>query len=278
VVPAVPATILDRGGEEHRVYLKGRSRSVSLTKQDLVALKQSVVAMEEADRLVREAGARFIVVFAPTAFRVYDEIARFEDAGSMLSPPWALDDLPDRLRKMISEISPDISYLDLTPVLKSAARNNKQVFLSDDTHWSAEGHEVVADAIAGAIIAGPQIRESPQMVDRKEDMILSRKAIMIRNADGTIRYWSKGAQQLYGWEPNDVLGMSSHSLLETVFPVPLEVIEEELRAKGYWEGQLIHKRRDGSRITVSSHWDVQQNPTSPDRSITVVEVNVSSHS
>jgi hypothetical protein len=83
---------------------------------------------------------------------------------------------------------------------------------------------------------------------------------------------------LYGWEPDDALGMTSHHLLETVFPVPLEVIEEELRIKGYWNGRLIHKRRDGSRITVSSHWDVQQNPISPDQSITVVEVNDSSKS
>jgi PAS domain-containing protein len=275
-IPAVPATIADNEGAEHRVYVKGRSSSVSLTKEDLDALKKSVATIEEAYRLVQQEGARLIVVFAPTALRVYQGIARFER-----SPPWVLDDLSDRLRKMISEISPDIGYLDLTPVLKSTARNNKQIFLSDDTHWSAEGHEVVAKAIAGAITDATKIsaeRESPEMQNRKQDKILSRDAIMIRNADGTIRYWSKGAQQLYGWEPKDTLGMTSHRLLETVFPVPLEVIEEELRVKGYWEGQLIHKRRDGSRITVSSHWDVQQNPLSPDQSITVVEVNDSSKS
>jgi PAS domain S-box-containing protein len=96
---------------------------------------------------------------------------------------------------------------------------------------------------------------------------------MIRNGDGTIRYWSKGAQELYGWEPGDALGMTSHRLLETVFPVPLEVIEEELRVNGFWRGHLIHKRRDGSKVVVSSHWDLQQNPTSQDQSITVIEVN-----
>ena len=96
---------------------------------------------------------------------------------------------------------------------------------------------------------------------------------MIRNLDGTIRYWSGGAQKLYGWEAQDALGVTSHRLLETVFPAPLEAIEEELRTNGFWEGQLIHKRRDGSKIRVASHWDIQENPTSLDRSITVVEVN-----
>ena len=55
---------------------------------------------------------------------------------------------------MISEISPDIGYLDLTTVFKSAAKRNTQVFLSDDTHWSSEGHQVVAEALAGAVDRG----------------------------------------------------------------------------------------------------------------------------
>jgi PAS domain S-box-containing protein len=103
--------------------------------------------------------------------------------------------------------------------------------------------------------------------------ILSSGAIMVRNLDGTIRYWSEGAKKLYGWESQDVLGATSHQLLKTVFPVPLDSIEETLRVKGYWEGQLVHERRDGSKVTVGSRWDLQQNPHTQDRSITIVEVN-----
>jgi PAS domain S-box-containing protein len=177
---------------------------------------------------------------------------------------------------MISEISPDIEYLDLTPALKSAARKNVLVFLPDDTHWSGEGHQVVAETLSHALAGGTKIyAEKPSSDPEKpmEDGVLSTEAVMIRNLDGTIRYWSKGAQKLYGWEPRDALGTTSHQLLKTVFPVPLEVIEEELRTKGRWEGQLIHVRRDGSKVTVASHWDLQQNPRSQDRLATVVEVN-----
>ncbi len=65
----------------------------------------------------------------------------------------------------------------------------------------------------------------------------------------------------------------SHQLLKTVFPVPLEVIEEALRAEEHWEGQLVHERCDESKVIVASHWELQQNPHTQDRSITVVEVN-----
>lgn len=278
-VPAVAATVIDKDGTEHRVYVKGRSMSPSFTNEDLDGLKKSVEAIEEAYRLVQREGSRLIVVFAPTAFRVYHDIARFEREGKD-APRWTLDDLPERLRYMVSKISPDIDYLDLTPALKSAAKKGL-MFLSDDTHWSTEGHEVVAEAIAETIAVRNKFQahnDSHALPEPHQDLVLGKDALMVRNVDGTIRYWSKGAEHLYGWSSSDALGMTSHRLLETVFPVPLEAIEDELRMKGYWEGKLIHRRRDGSRIAVSSHWDLQQNPTSHDQSITVIEVNNPSNS
>jgi hypothetical protein len=149
-----------------------------LTKEDLDALKTSVASMEEAHRLVKEEGGRLIVVFAPTAFRVYQDIARFEASGRE-SPPWVLDDLPDRLRQMIYEISPDIGYLDLTPSLKTAARKGSLVFLPYDTHWSVEGHRVVGDALARALTERMNIyaeTQPPEMLQRKEELILSKDA------------------------------------------------------------------------------------------------------
>ncbi len=268
-------TVLDDEGRKHRLYFMDHSTSVSLTTQEIDALQKSVAAIEEAYQLVQNEGARLIVVFAPTTLRVYDEIADFEKAGGDIKW-WEVNDLPDRLRKMISEISPDIGYLDLTPALKSAARKNSLVFLPDDTHWSSEGHQVVAEAFAGALTVGTQMyaEKQSQASRKKQDEIdLTRDAMMVRNADGTIRYWSEGARKMYKWESQDALGAISHRLLKTVFPVPLEVIEAELRTKGHWEGQLIHERRDGSKVTVASHWDLQQNPSSKDQSITVIEVN-----
>lgn len=266
---------------KHLVYLKGRSSSVGLTRQELGALKTSVAAMEEAYRLVQADGGRFLVVFAPTAYRVYHDIADFKQAGEDI-PQWDLNDLPDRLRRMISEISPDIGYLDLTPALKSAAQHNTLVFFSDDTHWSSEGHQVVSEALAKALMRSPTVMyaERPQRTqdETNTNSILSSGAIMVRNLDGTIRYWSEGAKKLYGWESQDVLGTTSHQLLKTVFPVPLDAIEETLRLKGRWEGHLVHERRDGSKVTVGSRWDLQQNPHTQDRSITIVEVNNPSES
>ena len=152
---------------------------------------------------------------------------------------------------MIATISSDIGYLDLT-----SARSRRQQKITNwfypmtrigppkDIEWSCGG---VAEALK-VETKRELMAQSLGYEKDKEEMFLSRDAIMIHNVDGTIRYWSGGAQKLYGWEAQDVLGKISHRLLETVFPAPLEAIEEELRTKGYWEGQLIHTRREGQRL------------------------------
>ena len=97
------------------------------------------------------------------------------------------------------------------------------------------------------------------------------KAMIIRDEDGTIRYWSKEAELIYGWRSQDVLGARTHNLFQTRFPMSLARIEKETREKLSWKGKLIHRRRDGSLVTVNSRWNVQLN--TQNRSLTVIEVN-----
>ena len=97
------------------------------------------------------------------------------------------------------------------------------------------------------------------------------EAVIVRDEDGTIRYWSKEAELIYGWTPQEVLGSRTHSLFKTQFPTSLTTIEKQARETLSWKGQLIHRRRDGSLLTVNSHWNIQRNPTN--KLLTVIEVN-----
>jgi PAS domain-containing protein len=76
---------------------------------------------------------------------------------------------------------------------------------------------------------------------------------------------------MYGWKPKESLGKSSHQLLRTIFPKSLQSIEAELNRTGRWEGELLHKRRDGSPVVVASRWELQRNAL--DNSTTVIEIN-----
>ena len=99
--------------------------------------------------------------------------------------------------------------------------------------------------------ADQRLREQASLLDLTHDSIL------VRGMDNVIRYWNRGAEELYGWPAGQAIGHTAHDLLATVFPAPLETIEAQLLGTGRWEGELIHTRRDGSRVTVVSRWSLQ---------------------
>jgi PAS domain S-box-containing protein len=83
---------------------------------------------------------------------------------------------------------------------------------------------------------------------------LSPDAIFVRNLDGAISFWSKGAEKMYGWTKEEVIGQNCHSKLETCFPAPYENIIAKIKQSGRWSGELIHATKDGRQITVQSFW------------------------
>ncbi len=96
--------------------------------------------------------------------------------------------------------------------------------------------------------AEESLRKQAQLID------LAPAATIVRTIDGTIRFWSEGAERLYGWTRGEVIGKSTHDLLQTEFPEALENIVEELRQRGKWSGELKHRTKDGSTVIVESHW------------------------
>ncbi|HET8840521.1 MAG TPA: PAS domain-containing protein, partial [Ktedonobacteraceae bacterium] len=83
---------------------------------------------------------------------------------------------------------------------------------------------------------------------------LSSDAILVCSPEGHILSWNAGAEELYGWKEQDVIGQISTDLLATHFPLPFEELFQVLVQKGRWDGDLIHRCRDGRDVIVESRW------------------------
>lgn len=58
-------------------------------------------------------------------------------------------------------------------------------------------------------------RKQAQLLDLTHD------SVMVRDMEDVITYWNNGAEALYGWKKEEVLGKVAHSVLRTRFPVAL---------------------------------------------------------
>src|SRR5271157_5705310 len=96
-------------------------------------------------------------------------------------------------------------------------------------------------------------------------------AILVRDMDRTITFWSRGAEVLYGWAKSEAMGRTVHELLKTEYPGPIEDIEAEVLRTGRWEGELGHSKRDGSRIVMACHWALQRDDHG--RPLAILEIN-----
>ena len=94
---------------------------------------------------------------------------------------------------------------------------------------------------------------------------LTRDAIFVRNLDNKITFWNKGSEETYGYAENEVLGKVIYELLQAEYPKQLNEIQTDVLKYGQWNGELRHKKRDGTSIVVLSRWSLEKdekgNPT-----------------
>jgi PAS domain S-box-containing protein len=114
-------------------------------------------------------------------------------------------------------------------------------------------------------------RKRTEEAMREQANILDLAPVLIRDLNGRIIFWNKGAEQMYGWTSEEALEKITHVLFKTEFPRPLEEIKARVLARGHWEGELTHTTRDGNRIVVASHWVLHKDADGKPKAI--LEVN-----
>jgi PAS domain S-box-containing protein len=98
-----------------------------------------------------------------------------------------------------------------------------------------------------------QLQESEKLLRERADLLeLASEAILVRDLAGVLTYWNAGAEALYGWDRNEILGKPVHEIVGTEFPAELTSSESTLINDGRWDGNLVQKARDGREVIVAS--------------------------
>jgi PAS domain S-box-containing protein len=112
--------------------------------------------------------------------------------------------------------------------------------------------------------------QAAALADQAALLDLAQDAIVALDLHSRVLFWNRGAEAMYGWLSGEVLGINANSLLRTQFSEPIGQIEATLLREGRWEGEVIHRRRDGRRVVVASRWALQRDSdAAPARVLTI---------
>jgi PAS domain S-box-containing protein len=126
---------------------------------------------------------------------------------------------------------------------------NLTVSLQRDEAGAPEYFISVVEDITARHEAQQKVRQNARLLD------LTHEPIVARRLDGTIVFWNRGAELLYGWPREEAVGRNIGDLLRTGDPAP-----NVLPGHGTWVGELVHTTRDGKRIVVESRQALVREP------------------
>jgi PAS domain S-box-containing protein len=115
--------------------------------------------------------------------------------------------------------------------------------------------------------AEQQIHEQAALLDQAQD------AILVRDLDQNILYWNKGAEKIYGWTAEEVVGKNAEELLFKDRSGQFDAAREAILQQGEWKGDMHQTRRDGTEIIVESRWTLVRDEQGQPKSILVINTD-----
>jgi PAS domain S-box-containing protein len=116
-------------------------------------------------------------------------------------------------------------------------------------------------------LAEQRVRAQAALLDQAKD------AILVRDLDGVVQYWNKGAERLYGWSSAQAVGRSVLSLIYDD-TTQLEEAQRRLIHDGQWSGELVHKAKDGKRLVVEGSWTLINDEAERSPSVLVINTDI----
>lgn len=226
---------------------------------------------------ILEATTDFVSIFDPKgkppylnrAGRHLIGIADDEDISQVkipFHPTWASDLV---LREGIPTALRDGVWSSETALL---TRDGREIPVSQVliAHKNVQGEvefiSTIARDISDRKCAEERLLEQAALLDQAPD------AIMVCDLNQKIVFWYKGAERMYGWQVEEVLGRDLGELLGSKEAVTSAL--QELLAHGVWRGEMRCLTKDGQAIINDCHWTIVRDGEGQNKSILIINTDI----
>lgn len=127
---------------------------------------------------------------------------------------------------------------------------------------------VLANDVTERKKAEEKIREQAALLDIASD------AIIVRDMNDKVMFWSKGAESLYGWKAGETVGSNSAELLTGTNRAQYLEAQARVVVRDKWTGELEQTTKDNRKIVVLSRWTLVRDSTRAPRSILILNSDI----
>ncbi|HEY5513734.1 MAG TPA: PAS domain S-box protein [Geomonas sp.] len=208
-----------------------------------------------------------VIRCSPIPMAIYDDQERFTFLNERFMKVfgYTLDDIPD-LQAWWGRAYPDDAYRRQVQVRWELAREKARRLETDiepHRYWVTckdgtrriveifcsiigQKHLVILDDITKQRYADEQLLQMAAIVQSSDDAIIG------KNLEGIVTSWNRGAEKIYGYSREEMIGRSLSAIIPDGSHDELEYILERIRGGQHIEHlETLHKRKDGKIINMS---------------------------
>ncbi|NUM81552.1 PAS domain S-box protein, partial [bacterium] len=127
----------------------------------------------------------------------------------------------------------------------------------------------------GSIMDMTEIRRSEEKIREQAALLdITQDAIYMLDLDQNIIYWNKGAEKMYGWTPEEIIGKSNSVLFRNPEDISYLGASETAAKSGEWSGELRKLTKDNKEITVQSRWNTIRDENGKRKSYLIINTDI----
>jgi PAS domain S-box-containing protein len=116
-------------------------------------------------------------------------------------------------------------------------------------------------------LAEARIAEQAALIDQARD------AILVRDLDHRVLFWSKGAERLFGWTAEEAKGRPVGELTRPE-PETFAEAQEIVLREGAWSGEIEAISKTGQKLTLDNRWTLLRNSRNEPKSILSIGTDI----
>lgn len=169
---------------------------------------------------------------------------------------WQMHDLEERVQLRTQEL--ESARLAAMSMMEEAVRNREK---------ERQACETLRYEMVERSRLEERFREQAALLDKTRD------AIVVRDLEHRITYWNKGAEKIYGWTTEEVIGRRASELLYRD-PAAFERASAAVVRLGEWNGELQEISKSGAALLIEGRCTLLRDTIGQPQGILAINIDV----